>query len=1632
MSGLYVASNVPAIGAQINLLRTQSALTDVLTRLTTGLKINSGKDDPAGLIASELLKSDISATEQAITNTQRANSMIAVADSALGQVSSLLNDIRTLVNEGANTGAMSSDQIAANQLQIDATLDSIDRIANTTNFQGQKLLDGSLDFTTAGIDYSKILDLEIESANFGTQKQIDVSIKVIEKAETAKLIFDQGGISESVVLEIGGSQGSQVFKFEAGADVNQIAESVNMLSDSTGVRAVVGREATKGQLYITSAGQNNDINLVAKDTGYDAGNYSIKFTAGNSNTTDVKITEGYGGNPGTIEFMLQMQEWANASAVGLSTETGGNYSKSVQFGGAATDLLGLYSDSGIEVKTVEFIQSNRAIGGNGKVAAELDSNGVLHIEYKSDATGDDIVDAINAQIKGLNAVVSADNAVTATGNKATIDANIQLHGAVANGDLYKNTATWLLGDATNGISISFDGQLSQASAVTDYIKGIKMNVDSGLAAPSASFDANSGILTLSVNGTSHDLDAIATQIQTALQASFSNLVTVAAAGAGATVVDGSLGGTAPGLSSVAGTAGAIGAKTATITPAGNNSIDITARIAGSAMNSTDVIYIVDPTLNATAGATTPPVKFDYYEQAQKASTMFMIGAGAGQMTFNLEAKNAGSALNGTFVRMESDSSITDGSVKVVWNSELGELHIRGNFDTGSPTSYADLMSAVTQYSDFKLTINDATGKAVDGSTKVTQLATGTAVTATVGATPGTIGTDNGALIIRLGTTADGSVATANDVVNSFNSLPENKTIAGMFTITHSAGSNGSGQMLNIDPFLDAGTANPLGSGQKVYMFSKAITGGTDGWQSTVTANELMDFIRNHEQLSQMFDVEKLPTSTGEGLLTLFEEYAYYGDVNAQNMLQFLGPKDSKSIEFIAGDQQFANQDLQLVWSADVIGYARTYLNATNANASIQIEAITAGDEYDDMAVRFIRLDNNYTADDSYATYTAGPSNSMAYCSINDSNTTGTNTETGKFIIYSTENSDRYNNTAIQVRVDGNQTDEATTTYNEDTKTFTITLNSANVALGTAMDAINRSGLFTADFDYSNNANPNSDPGIETFNALIGTNTSGVFTIGNTGTTGGHTGGVLNVYIGGNDTEVTAQNAINAINNSATTKNKFNASNYAGSSGTGKIDFRNDTLTTAPDDCGTVPASKVVTYGGMYIPGTMQIYLATDAYGNSITTAKDIVDYFDQLTAEETRGVSVSLVRPPGVDNVPDDYCVDGWGSGIVKPNIVLDEPCEVDPESYALQFHTVGEDIRKTNPYGDVIAVNGVNASYRVYAKEAGSYFEGVGLRYILLTEDDADVHATFDNGTINVYVRNTTTALDVKNAIESSDGTKNLFTVDLLGDGSGTVTLFDDAMYLEHGTYNAGYVGGVAMLGNLDDDPHRLTFESVNVGSGEYVTVRTVSGKFSVKNEDGQVTDADYGKDMVATLNGNSMTAHGNDLRLSSTMLTMNVTLSDDVQEGEEVDFTITGGGATFQIGPDVVSSQQVRLGIQSVNTARLGGVSGKLYMLRDGEVASLRNDTKLADRIVQEAISSIASLRGRLGAIQRSTFEPNIAVLQDTIEQLSAAQADIADADYAQETSNLARYQILMQAGASALATANQFPQYAAMLLG
>lgn len=238
-----INTNIQSLYAQQGLANSEMALNTSLHRLSTGLKINSGADDPAGLVASQGLQAEMSGISQAISNSQQANNVISTTDGALGEVSTLLQTIVGLVDQAANSGAMSSDEIAANQLQVDSAIQSITRISDTTEFDGQHLIDGSLDYLTSGVNTNALQALQISQANLGTQPNLPVQVNVLTSAKTAQLEFVGSSIANSVTLQIQGSDGTQALSFVSGTTASAIAFAVNTNSDATGVTAKMNNPA---------------------------------------------------------------------------------------------------------------------------------------------------------------------------------------------------------------------------------------------------------------------------------------------------------------------------------------------------------------------------------------------------------------------------------------------------------------------------------------------------------------------------------------------------------------------------------------------------------------------------------------------------------------------------------------------------------------------------------------------------------------------------------------------------------------------------------------------------------------------------------------------------------------------------------------------------------------------------------------------------------------------------------------------------------------------------------------------------------------------------------------------------------------------------------------------------------------------------------------------------------------------------------------------------------------------------------------------------------------------------------------------------------------------------------------------
>ncbi|RLS63311.1 MAG: flagellin [Planctomycetota bacterium] len=261
-----INTNVPSLIARSNLNKSAGDLGLRLQRLSTGLRINRGADDPAGLIVSERLRSEMKGIQQAINNSERASSVIATTEGYLAEVADLLNSIKSLVVATANTGGISQEEIDANQLQVDSAIESITRISNTASFAGLQLLNGSLEYLTSGVAPSAIAGANIHGVQFGGNSSIGVAVEVTQSAQTGALFFSGGvgTLASSITLEIAGSLGVQTLSFVSGTALSAVVAAVNTVKDTTGVSAELANGANQASGFFfnsTSFGSDEFVSV---------------------------------------------------------------------------------------------------------------------------------------------------------------------------------------------------------------------------------------------------------------------------------------------------------------------------------------------------------------------------------------------------------------------------------------------------------------------------------------------------------------------------------------------------------------------------------------------------------------------------------------------------------------------------------------------------------------------------------------------------------------------------------------------------------------------------------------------------------------------------------------------------------------------------------------------------------------------------------------------------------------------------------------------------------------------------------------------------------------------------------------------------------------------------------------------------------------------------------------------------------------------------------------------------------------------------------------------------------------------------------------------------------------------------
>ena len=467
-----INTNVQSLLAQRILGQNNNQLGQALERLSTGLKINRGGDDPAGLIASQNLRAEKAGLGAAINNAERAEQVVNIAEGGLQEVSGLLTELEGLITATANTAGLSAEEKEANQLQIDSILQTIDRVSESTSFQGNKLLNGNFGYEVTGVD-ANIDSFKINGAKLEFGQTRDVDVLVTQSAQQAGYFLSTGGALDlsaadaQFILEVGGSKGSRELSFASGTAVADIVAAINSFSDVTGVSAA----ASGGGFRVDSVeyGSNEFVSVKVVDDGDLNGQVATAgvYALASSDTAVASAAATTAFSAGAAENGLSddgQDVGATINGV-VATTKGTKASISTDFLSVDIDLsaTGATTPGNINAFTIQGGGADFQLASNvdiaGKVSIGIDNVAVRNVGKTSDS-GTDYTLADLGSGKGLS-VIDGDLSVAQDVVSQAIKDISGLRGRI--GAFQKNT----VGATIRSLGVALENTTAAESAIRD-------------------------------------------------------------------------------------------------------------------------------------------------------------------------------------------------------------------------------------------------------------------------------------------------------------------------------------------------------------------------------------------------------------------------------------------------------------------------------------------------------------------------------------------------------------------------------------------------------------------------------------------------------------------------------------------------------------------------------------------------------------------------------------------------------------------------------------------------------------------------------------------------------------------------------------------------------------------------------------------------------------------------------------------------------------------------------------------------------------------------------------------------------------------------------------------------------------
>lgn len=264
---MTINTNVASLNAQRNLGQTQDMLQTSLQRLSSGLRINSAKDDAAGMAIANRMTSQVRGLDQAVRNANDGISLAQTAEGALQESTNLLQRIRELALQSSSDGSTDTDR-ASMQVEVDQLVAELDRIADTTSFNGKVLLDGS--FGTGnfqvGANANQIVSMSMNSAktnalgatggtatgNYTMAKETSSAGSLVTSGEMATL--EASGLTlNGTEIRAARSGDDTVSSSDNAGSSLAIAAAINASSDKTGVTAYADKTTVDVDIALAAA-----------------------------------------------------------------------------------------------------------------------------------------------------------------------------------------------------------------------------------------------------------------------------------------------------------------------------------------------------------------------------------------------------------------------------------------------------------------------------------------------------------------------------------------------------------------------------------------------------------------------------------------------------------------------------------------------------------------------------------------------------------------------------------------------------------------------------------------------------------------------------------------------------------------------------------------------------------------------------------------------------------------------------------------------------------------------------------------------------------------------------------------------------------------------------------------------------------------------------------------------------------------------------------------------------------------------------------------------------------------------------------------------------------------------------------